>query len=73
MTATDDVECVLCHRPVRSAAARRRRIGSACWRKLTPAQRAVIRRDPGAIRTALAQPAPAADGQLPFDEEVVGS
>ncbi|MFJ7100148.1 thioredoxin domain-containing protein [Streptomyces albogriseolus] len=70
---TDDVECALCHRPVRSAAARRRRIGSACWRKLTPAQRAVIRRDPSAIRTALAQPAPAADGQLLFDEPEVGS
>lgn len=69
---TDDIECALCHRPVRSAAARRRRVGSGCWRKLSPAQRAVIRRDPGAVRAALTQLVPAADGQLPFDEQDAG-
>ncbi|MFF9215583.1 hypothetical protein [Streptomyces viridosporus] len=69
---TTEVECELCHRPVRSAAAKARRIGSHCWRKLTPAQRAVIRRDPGAVRAALTRPVPATVGQLPFDEQDAG-
>ncbi|MFF9123201.1 hypothetical protein ACF09J_07865 [Streptomyces sp. NPDC014889] len=63
--------CVLCHRPIRSAAAAKRRIGSGCWRKLTPAQRATIRRNPRDIRAALNQPVPATDGQLPLDEQVI--
>ncbi|MFJ1657207.1 hypothetical protein [Streptomyces anthocyanicus] len=68
MTDTD-VECALCHKPVRSAAARKRRIGSRCWRKLTPAQRAALRANPSNIRAALAQPAPTTDGQLPLEEQ----
>ncbi|MFF3928606.1 hypothetical protein [Streptomyces hirsutus] len=65
---TDEVECALCHKPVRSAAARARRVGSRCWRKLSPAQRAAVRRDPGAIRAALTQPVPDTEGQLPLEE-----
>ena len=72
MTATEDVECALCRRPVRSAAARKRRVGSGCWRKLSPAQRAAFHRSPAAVRAALTRPVPAADGQLPFDDQDVG-
>lgn len=39
---TDEVECQACHKPVRSATARARRIGSRCWRKLRPDQRAAM-------------------------------
>ncbi|MEV1063417.1 hypothetical protein [Streptomyces sp. NPDC050263] len=63
------VECELCKQPIRSAAARARRIGSRCWRKLRPDQRAAIRRDPARIRAALSQPAPAVDGQLPLEPQ----
>ncbi|WP_320784153.1 DUF6011 domain-containing protein [Streptomyces sp. CRN 30] len=66
---SEPVECALCHRPIRSAAARARQIGSHCWRKLTPAQRAAVRRSPGDVRRALTQPVPAADGQLPLDPQ----
>jgi hypothetical protein len=61
------VECELCRLPIRSDAARKRRIGGRCWRKLHPDQRAAIRRDPARIRAVLSQPAPAADGQLPLE------
>lgn len=67
---TDTAECALCHKPVRSAVARARRIGSRCWRKLRPDQRAALRRDPARIRAVLSQPAPAVDGQLPLEEDV---
>lgn len=60
-------ECAVCHKPIRSAAALARLIGSRCWRKLRPDQRAAIRRDPGRIRAILARPAPATDGQLTLD------
>ncbi|MEU1496092.1 hypothetical protein [Streptomyces sp. NPDC005732] len=71
---SSNVECQLCHQPVRSDLARRRRIGSRCWRKLRPAQRAAItelvRRGwslgPNEARAALSRPAPAGDGQLPL-------
>ncbi|MDX5569824.1 hypothetical protein PYK79_50050 [Streptomyces sp. ID05-04B] len=66
----DTAECALCHKPVRSAAARARRIGSRCWRKLRPDQRAALRRDPARIRAVLSQPAPAVGGQLPLEEDV---
>jgi hypothetical protein len=39
---TSEVDCQACHKPVRSAAARARRIGSRCWRKLRPDQRAAL-------------------------------
>ncbi|WP_330349614.1 hypothetical protein [Streptomyces sp. NBC_00582] len=61
--------CELCHQPIRSAAARARRIGSRCWRKLRPDQRAAIRAEPFRIRAILARPAPATDGQLPLDDQ----
>lgn len=62
-------ECPMCHQPTRSAAARARGgIGGRCWRKLSPDQRAAIRRAPGRIRAALTRPAPAGDGQLPIEE-----
>jgi hypothetical protein len=64
---TEPVECALCHQPIRSAAARKRQIGGRCWRKLSPGQRAAIRRDPARIRAVLSQPAPAVDGQLPLE------
>ncbi|CAL9598900.1 DUF6011 domain-containing protein [Streptomyces sp. enrichment culture] len=64
-----ETECALCHKPIRSAAARERRIGSGCWRKLAPAQRAAIRRNPRDIRAALTQPVPTTDGQLPLEEQ----
>jgi len=63
--------CALCHKPVRSAAARARRIGSRCWRKLRPDQRAAIRADPLRIRAILTRPAPAIDGQLPLEDEEI--
>lgn len=71
------VECELCHQPIRSGPSRARRIGSRCWRKLPPAQRAAIRHllaltaAPSAarVRAALNQPTPAGDGQLPLDDE----
>ncbi|MFG2679222.1 hypothetical protein [Streptomyces sp. NPDC048392] len=62
-------ECALCHKPIRSAAARKRRIGSRCWRKLAPAQRAALRRNPRDIRAALNQPVPTTDGQLALEEQ----
>ncbi|MBZ6258820.1 hypothetical protein KVH22_25225 [Streptomyces olivaceus] len=62
-------ECVLCHRPLRSPAALARRIGSSCWRKLTPAQRAAARANPRTLRAALTQPVPTTDGQLPLEED----
>jgi len=65
---TKPVECELCHQPVRSAAARARRIGGRCWRKLRPDQRAAIKASPLRIRAILARPAPVTDGQLPLEE-----
>jgi hypothetical protein len=72
-----ETECQYCHKPIRSTAAMGRRIGGRCWRKLTPAQRAAIRALLGktatpsaaAVRTALNQPSPAGEGQLPLDEQ----
>ncbi|MBU5946763.1 DUF6011 domain-containing protein [Streptomyces sp. PAM3C] len=64
----DEVECQLCHRPVHSAEARARRVGSGCWRKLTPAQRRAIRQAP-TVRARRALPVPDVDGQLPLDDE----
>lgn len=69
-------ECQMCHQPVRSDEARRRRIGSRCWRKLSPAQREAVRQvlalagtpSPGRVRTALNQAASLGDGQLPLEE-----
>lgn len=63
-----ETECALCHKPIRSAAARARRIGSGCWRKVSPAQRAALRRNPPDIRAVLARPVPTTDGQLPLEE-----
>lgn len=62
-------ECEVCHQPIRSAVARARRIGSRCWRKLRPDQRAAIRRDSASVRAILARPVPVADDQLPLDEQ----
>ena len=42
--AGHDVECALCHLPVRSAVARARRVGGRCWRKLRADQRAALTR-----------------------------
>ncbi|GGX99104.1 hypothetical protein [Streptomyces fructofermentans] len=72
-----DVECTQCRKPVRSALARARRVGSQCWRKLRPDQRAAIteltRRGwslgPREARAALDRPAPAGTGQLPISDE----
>lgn len=72
-------ECAMCHQPIRSTAATRRRIGSGCWRKLPPADRAAIRRllkrtpavSTARVRAALNQLATAGDGQLPLDHEPV--
>ena len=61
--------CEQCRKPVRSAAARARRIGSRCWRELRPDQRAAIRAAPSRIRAILARPAPTADGQLTLDTQ----
>lgn len=66
---SEPVECALCHRPIRSAAARGRQIGGGCWRKLTRAQRTAIRADPTRIRAILARPVPVADDQLPLEEQ----
>lgn len=64
-------ECALCRRPVRSEAARQRGIGSGCWRKLTPAQRAA-RQAPAAARpAAVRRPVPGVDGQLPLEDQEV--
>lgn len=63
------VTCEVCHQPTRSAAARVRRIGGRCWRKLRPDQRAAIRRDPSSVRAVLRRPAPPGAGQLPLDEQ----
>lgn len=68
MIQPEPVVCALCHKPVRSAAARARRIGSRCWRKLRPDQRTSIRADPARVYAALSRPAPVADAQLPFPE-----
>lgn len=67
MTVPAPAECAVCHKPIRSAAAIARRIGSRCWRKLRPDQRAAIRRDPSRIRAVLARHEPVADAQLPLD------
>ncbi|MER6531181.1 hypothetical protein [Streptomyces sp. NPDC001508] len=64
----EPVDCALCHKPIRSTAAIGRRIGSRCWRKLRPEQRAALRRDPTRIRAVLTQPVPIADTQLPLSE-----
>ncbi|MEU1275289.1 hypothetical protein [Streptomyces sp. NPDC005799] len=66
---SDVPECALCHQPIRSAAARERRVGGRCWRKLRPDQRAAIRQDPARFRSALSRPAPVADAQLRLEEE----
>ena len=71
MTELAPVECALCHKPIRSAAARERRIGSRCWRKLTPAQRADIRQDPTRVRAVFTRPVPVADDQLPLEEQEI--
>jgi hypothetical protein len=71
------VECAACHKPIRSSAALTRRIGSRCWRKLRPDQRAALtaltRRSrslgPAEVRAALNRPAPSAPGQLPLSSE----
>lgn len=68
---SEPVLCALCHKPIRSAAARERRIGSRCWRKLRPDQRAAIRATPSRIRAILARPALATDGQLPLDQQEI--
>lgn len=68
-------ECAVCHQPIRSTAAVARRVGAGCWRKLLPAERAVIRRllkhttalSTARVRAALNQPTPVVDGQLPLD------
>ncbi len=73
------VECQLCHQPIYSKAARARRIGSHCWRKLSPAQRAAIRHllkattAPSAtrVRAALNVPTPSGEGQLPLDQQEI--
>lgn len=60
----------MCHQPTRSAAAKQRGgIGGRCWRKLRPAQRAAIRKDPARYRAVLARPVPVADDQLPMEEQ----
>ncbi|MCL6733324.1 hypothetical protein [Streptomyces neyagawaensis] len=74
---SDPAECQHCHKPIRSKAAMGRRIGSRCWRKLAPAQRAAIRAlltqtatpSAAAVRTALNRPTPSTPGQLPLDEQ----
>lgn len=71
---SEEAACQLCHKPVRSPLARARRVGSRCWRKLRPDQRAAIttlsRRGqvlgPGEARAALNRPAPATPDQLDF-------
>lgn len=71
------VECAMCHQPIRSGASHARRIGSRCWRKLSPAQRAAIRHvlalttapSTARVRAALNHLSPAGDGQLPLDHQ----
>lgn len=68
-------ECARCHQPIHSQAARVRRIGSGCWRKLAPAERAAIRHliktitapSTARVRAALNHTTPASTGQLPLD------
>jgi hypothetical protein len=74
---TSEVECQACHKPVRSAAARARRIGSRCWRKLRPDQRAALRQlltitrtpSPSLVSAALNRARPPGHGQttIPSD------
>jgi hypothetical protein len=74
---TGEVECQACRKPVRSAVARARQVGSRCWRKLRPDQRAAItelaRRGralgPAETRAALNRAVPPGAGQtaLPTD------
>lgn len=74
---SEPVECQACHKPIRSRASMARRIGSRCWRKLAPAQRAAITAafakttspSPATVRAALARHAPDVAGQLPLDEQ----
>ena len=72
-----EVECALCHQPVRTPLARARRVGGRCWRKLSPDQRAAITeftrsglspslRD---VRAVLSRRPPDVLGQLPIDED----
>lgn len=70
-------ECAVCHQPIRSAAARRRRVGSGCWRKLSPADRAAVRRlltltaapSTARVRAALNHLTSPGEGQLPLDTQ----
>jgi hypothetical protein len=74
---TGEVECQACHKPVRSAVAQARRIGSRCWRKLRPDQRAAItelaRRGrplgPSETRAALNRAVPPGAGQTALPTE----
>ncbi|MFF3891353.1 hypothetical protein [Streptomyces sp. NPDC001914] len=74
---TGEVECQACHKPVRSAVGRGRRIGSRCWRKLRPDQRAAItelvRRGrplgPAETRAALNRAVPPGHGQTAIPTE----
>lgn len=74
-------ECAMCHQPIRSTTAVARRVGSGCWRKLAPAERAVIRRllkhptapSTARVRAALNHLTRAGDGQLPLDEQEIPS
>ena len=67
----------MCHQPIRSTSARARRVGSGCWRKLTPAERAAVRHllkhttapSTARVRAALNHLTPASDGQLPLDHQ----
>lgn len=59
----------MCHRPSRSAAAKKRGgIGGRCWRKLRPDQRRALRQNPNAVRAILTRPVPTSDGQLSLEE-----
>lgn len=72
------VVCASCHKPIRSAAARARRVGGRCWRKLRPDQRATLTRltrggrslSPHEARAALDRPRPVGTGQLPIGREI---
>ncbi|MDX3455081.1 hypothetical protein PV396_24590 [Streptomyces sp. ME02-8801-2C] len=74
-------ECARCHQPIRSAAATARRIGSHCWRKLSPAERATIRRllkltpapSTARVRAALNHLTPPGEGQLPLDTQEINT
>lgn len=62
----------MCRQPTRSQGAKKRGgIGGRCWRKLAPAQRAAIRRDPTRLRSVLARPVALSDNQLPLDEQEI--